>query len=518
MPKLYTPLFTLLALGLTACDDGDDGGQSPDAGVPPQLVRLEVEPPTLNLFLGEEIQLKAIATFDDGQRRDVTREALWSLEVEGVLELLAEGKVRALSDGVTRVGAEIQGASGGGFGVASIQTTRLQATALTISPDPIHLNLDEAVELRALVTYNDGHAEDVTEQVAWISGDPSVMRFSAEAPNELTALANGFVEITAIYEDLSATAEAVVACFYPSYPDNVLFNKTMPPLSWEKAFRDGHKEFELRLEDIYCDHTQYGDVSIIAFVVGAGWCSACTYYTTEVLEPEREALEAAGVLFIFLEAQDYDYMPTDSEFADNHLTRLVDGNFGIRVGGLDTRPIPDYLTEETNGYVQAFPTVFVVRRRDMKIIADGTRSNSYLPLMEIARNPNQDWSDPDSRFVNHCGGADEEIYEPNNNPVDAPTISEGAFHGGICDAQADYYRVDIAGPWRLELTFSHDTGNLDVWIWDEAENAPLMIDGEPIGAYSDDDNEVLEHAGPALIRVEGVQGDSAPYDLNITAR
>jgi hypothetical protein len=41
--------------------------------------------------------------------------------------------------------------------------------------------------------------------------------------------------------------------------------------------------------------------------------------------------------------------------------------------------------------VQSFPTTIAVRTRDMRIITDSNRSQYYLPLAQIAADPEADW-------------------------------------------------------------------------------------------------------------------------------
>ena len=64
------------------------------------------------------------------------------------------------------------------------------------------------------------------------------------------------------------------------------------------------------------------------------------------------------------------------------------------------------------------------------------------------------------------------------------------------DAYPDYYRIELDGPWRLNLEFEHAVGDLDVEVWDVAGQQPERDLAEQIvGSYSQTDNESFEYEG-----------------------
>ena len=82
-------------------------------------------------------------------------------------------------------------------------------------------------------------------------------------------------------------------------------------------------------------------------------------------------------------------------------------------------------------------------------------------------------------------------------------------HAGICTSSPDWYRISIAGRWRLDLDFSHAIGDIDMFA---------IGSGGAVIATSDsaDDDESFTVTGPALVRVEGWRGATAPYRLTLT--
>ena len=106
----------------------------------------------------------------------------------------------------------------------------------------------------------------------------------------------------------------------------------------------------------------------------------------------RARYRSCGGRIIFIELEDNDHQPRTSEVAHRHLSQYI-GNVGIRVGDADTQP-------GGGGYVASgggsrlCPTVVVVRRSDMRIIADDSTGARDLNLVEVARNSDRDWTVP----------------------------------------------------------------------------------------------------------------------------
>ena len=158
----------------------------------------------------------------------------------------------------------------------------------------------------------------------------------------------------------------------------------------------------------------------------------------------------------------------------------------------------------------------------MQVIAAQTlRGINHLPYVEIAQDPQRDWSNPGPPTIrgtlpSNCEVGVDESFEPNNFPEEAGTVGVGEVEGGVCEPRGDFYNIDVAGPWRLTLEFSHAIGDLDVVLFRNGQ-AIIGSDGEPIGANSSNDNEVLEWDGPISVFIYGYDGATAPYTLKIEA-
>ncbi len=112
-----------------------------------------------------------------------------------------------------------------------------------------------------------------------------------------------------------------------------------------------------------------------------------------------------------------------------------------------------------------------------------------------------------------------EIEAPGDKPGQAAALQPGVDQDGeIVAGVADYWRVDVQGPWRIDLSFSHDQGDLDVFVWDViGSRRKTDQSGRAIGSDSDDDDEEFVFRLPAVIRVQGWEGATARYRIRLTA-
>jgi thiol-disulfide isomerase/thioredoxin len=321
--------------------------------------------------------------------------------------------------------------------------------------------------------------------------------------------------------EISATATVTIEpepCFYPS---NVGFGHGLAfaDFAWNAMYHDGTPVI-LDLYDFYCDDAEWGDYSSMLFLITTDWCPNCPAYIQwiDALSPQ---LEEAGMLIFYLDVQNNEGRTTYTPASNEHVGNYTPNESGIRAGDGDNTQ-PDGVVN--SGLVEYFPTSFVIRRSDMSLVADQRDTSYYLPLVEIAQDPDADWSSPPQPGIvpdlpTNCEEGDEEASEPNNSPEEAADLTPGEVsQGGVCDSQPDFYNIDIAGAWTVNLEFSTNLGDLDVYVWDNDAQAPAQgEDGSAIGAESTTDDETFSHSGPASIMIYGFRGATAPYSLTVTA-
>ncbi len=289
-------------------------------------------------------------------------------------------------------------------------------------------------------------------------------------------------------------------------------NQTVPALRWQGIYDKSGATRDFSFEEFACS-PEFDDSSILIMVVGAGWCSACPDYYRSV-NSQASQIEAAGGVIAYVEVEDSSYVPANHRTADQIISNYISRGSGFRIG--DGATLPNSRAIYNSSLIQAYPQAIVIRRSDMKVVADQNSSNFMLDFPALARaNGGGGGSTPPGG--NNGGACTEETSEPNNAPTSPASIQPGSFDAGICGSDSDYYQVNVQGFWRMDLTFSHAEGDIDVFVWDVNNNGPVNdFNNRPVGSDSGDDNESFTHFGPSVVRVYGYEGARAAYTLTLT--
>lgn len=403
--------------------------------------------------------------------------------------------------------------AGGGEMLPDIDLTGL--TAVDIAPPSAMLRAGTTKQFTAVGSFDDGETKDITAVADWASSNPDVVSISNEIGSKglSTVHSENEVTLTVSVGGVTASLDFGENCAYPDAPGSLALGAVVPPIRWENAYiGDGNSvtQREFGFDDVFCT-PEWNHVRTLVVVLGAGGCGACTAMAQR-LSADPDALADVGAYPIFLEFEDDNHEPADTECAQRHLGRYIGNAIGARVGDVDV----DQIFGNSGIIAGALPTIIVIRTSDMHIIYDSNRVQGPVQLGEVLSRPDEDWTmgDPEM-FRNNCQA--EEPDEPNNAAGQAtPLTTMGSVRGGICDEHADFYRIDEEGRWKVILNFSHVTGDLDVYVWDVEEDKPLTdADGNPIGSATLSDNEEFEWQGPAVIRVAGYDYASAGYLLTL---
>jgi hypothetical protein len=404
----------------------------------------------------------------------------------------------------------------------TIESSAVTVVSLRIETQSTEAQIGQSLQLTAIGADDSNQDVDLSTQVTWASSNQDVATVSDSG--EVEILAQGRSEISATFEMLASQIRVGSACQYPSYDRRIALNSTFPPLAWNDAHNALGEIAPYSMRELFCDPDNAP--STVAVIVGAGWCSACTTLTVNIVNPNISALTAANMQVLYIEAEDGQYNPATSVFAYRHLNRLIDDSPGIRVGDKNTAmnedagpwsPEDEFIGTHSDG---SFPSAWVVRTSDMKVIADQNTSEYWLPFLLIAQDPNADWSEPPPPppppFDSICGEGDDETSEPNDTSLRAARLNEGVQSGGICTPAPDFYRIQTTGSWRVTLEFSHDVGDLDMYLWDKEANDVMQDDaGAPIASNGEGDIEMLESQGNGIISIVGYGGASNVYNLTL---
>ena len=307
-------------------------------------------------------------------------------------------------------------------------------------------------------------------------------------------------------------------CQYPEWGEQIGLGHVLPPFSWASSMRDGRSTGPLSTLSIFCD-PEWSDVETVTFVVVPEWVQWLIEYV-EYIDALVPLIEAESGRVIYVGAQTLEGRPIGLEATDNLLVDVTSQHGGVHVAEADN--MFDFKLIDTP-LIRHLPAAFMVRRSDMTVIATQiNRGVEHLPYVEIAQDPEADWSDPGPAtilptFPSNCPEGSDESGEPNNTPEEATRIELGEVSGGICERRGDFYFIDVEGSWRLDLEFSHAVGDLDLVLFNEGQ--PLYDrQGMPRGAGSGTDNETFEWSGPQMVYIYGYDNSTSPYQLIISER
>jgi len=515
----------LLQFGLQACTPSTNVPgtdlyiEAADGKYHGPMESIAIEPDGASIEVSVAQPLTAVGIFEDGTRVDVTRDVYWEVEDSSLVQmpegfedgaLVVTGKAEGTTTFKIRIGTLR------GSGTLTVVPASLTELAIQTEADTTELGRGSVISFTAMGTYRDGTTADLTESATWTSSDEAVMTKIAAG---WKAVEVGQATLTVTVEGVSSTLDVTVVCKYPAdAPRFINHYETLPYLRWDAAVDENGNTQVFDLEEVMCN-AEWARYDTLGIIVSTEWCPYCPDRMRWMNSMQSE-LDGLGMKLIYAEVQDRQGRATmDSAKAAAYVDTIIPGGVGLRIGDLDSTPTRN-IFNSSDAFINAFPTVFVVRTRDMKIIANQTDGTALLDLPGIAANPEWNWRDPDNpieSFVSNCGDRPDESYEPNDTMAEAPEVGALAVEGGICAEGPDFYRVNIQGNWRVTLLFDHDVGDLDVYVWNEFQNAPLRQNNRDVGSYTTNNNESFEHSGPALIRIEGKRNDSAPYTLYIEA-
>lgn len=305
--------------------------------------------------------------------------------------------------------------------------------------------------------------------------------------------------------DAGPAVDSGPPCEYPAFSGELGLGETMPNWSWVGARNDLGDVVDFSLEDFYCS-PEYEQYTSIVLVISAAWCSACPEYIMNT-NSRASAIRDAGGLILYLEVETADFQPADSEAAEMFINGLISDGDGLRIGDADNSE-----PNAVRPLVTRMPSGFVIRRRDMQIIADQEESIYTIDWPALVADPETPWVPTPPPFVANCGPSDEEPAEPNDTIENAGGIMMGEeIMGGVCAEGPDYYFVDIEGPWRFDLYSDIFEGDLNLRLY--------STQGERIGGSTQRSNhDWVDYDQPAYVEVYGFESASGTYRVQINAQ
>ncbi len=203
-----------LAVGstrVTATLDGLAGVADVNVAAP-DVERVEVRPSTATIPVGLAQPFTAVAFFGDGSERDVTAEATWAVDDDGVARISnapgTRGQATALAvgeAGVTATFGDVESAP------ATLTVEAAELIALVVTPAEPRVVVGDTLQLTATGTFSDDRAADLTTMAQWESLDTQVATVSNVAGTRglVEGVRVGEAELRAVVGDVLSPAVTV---------------------------------------------------------------------------------------------------------------------------------------------------------------------------------------------------------------------------------------------------------------------------------------------------------------------
>jgi Bacterial Ig-like domain (group 2)/Abnormal spindle-like microcephaly-assoc'd, ASPM-SPD-2-Hydin len=157
----------------------------------PALTSIAVSPFNASVVRGTTQQFSAQGTYTDGSTQDVTGSVTWS--ASNGATITSGGMATATVVGVPVITAT----SGSIAGSAPMSVVPPAIASITVSPISVSTGLNGQQQFTATATYVDGTTGDITNSVAWSSGNASVVTVSGTGFAQAVATAGTAIPIMA---------------------------------------------------------------------------------------------------------------------------------------------------------------------------------------------------------------------------------------------------------------------------------------------------------------------------------
>ncbi len=266
-----------------------------------QVLSLEIQPEEFVLPVGQSVDFRAWAHFNDGSRAEVSEQASWSSS-NPLVGTLEGRRLSAHAEGETRITARFNERVSL---PAVVSVTTAELLELRITPESAEIPVGLRSQFSAEGIFSDGDRRDLTGGVEWLWDAPELA--SLESPGELLAHAEGRGLLRAQQgEIISAPARLEILSAVPislrlTGPEQLAAGEQAPFQAFAR-FSDGREEevserVEWQSSAPTIAQVQGGSVEGLSSgeaLISARW---------EGLEAEALLIEVGGALLLSLEAE-----------------------------------------------------------------------------------------------------------------------------------------------------------------------------------------------------------------------
>ncbi|WP_108649993.1 Ig-like domain-containing protein [Dongshaea marina] len=163
------------------------------------IKRLEITAHNTSIPKGHQQQFEAKATYSDNTTQDVTQEVSWISSNPTAATISLKGIATGVNADVTQITAQLEGVTSNPI---SLQVTAAVIKRLEITAHNTSIPKGHQQQFEAKATYSDNTTQDVTQEVSWISSNPTAATISLKGI--ATGVNADFTQITAQLEGVTS--------------------------------------------------------------------------------------------------------------------------------------------------------------------------------------------------------------------------------------------------------------------------------------------------------------------------
>ncbi len=186
----------------------------------PLITSILITPETYSISIDRVVHYLAIASYDDGETKDVTRDVVWHSSDEGVAtvanHIFAHGIATGLNTGNTNITVTYEGVQVGNTAVLNVIAPSITLDSIVVTPADHTITVYSYLDYTAIGHYSDGHTEDLTRDVSWLSSNIGVATIGGiegviDSENIAFSISEGSTTISATLKSIVGSTTLTVS-------------------------------------------------------------------------------------------------------------------------------------------------------------------------------------------------------------------------------------------------------------------------------------------------------------------
>ena len=199
------------ALILSALGCGDDPATSMKRRTTstPTLNSLVISAESNTLEVNGTRSLTATGQYSDGSTVDVSTEASWNSSMSSVATVDLIGNITGVALGISTISASYEGVVGN-IDITVTNEPRGNEASLSLSPDPVMLEVGDSQQFQATLTDTDDAMTDISARITWQVADTTIANLNPSSPGLLTAVMAGQTTLSGTDMETGLSAQATI--------------------------------------------------------------------------------------------------------------------------------------------------------------------------------------------------------------------------------------------------------------------------------------------------------------------